>query len=168
MKLVVWPLLCAVGCLLLQDVWAEDTVALPDNTLYVDACGRCHLAYPPGLLPTRSWEKLLGNMQDHFGKPVSVTDTGAITAYVTTRAADRSSSILSGQIVQSLRSSEPPQRIVDIPFINHEHEDVPQRLITDNPGVRSLSNCASCHPHAQAGSFRESEVDIPGHGRWLE
>lgn len=168
MKRVVWPLLYVLAGLLLQEGRAEDTMTLPDNALYVQECGRCHLAYPPGLLPARSWEKLLSNVQNHFGEPVTLADTEAITAYVTAHAADRSSSILSGHIVQSLRNGETPQRIVDIPFLLHEHADVPQRLITHNPEVKSLSNCARCHPRAQAGSFRENEVDIPGHGRWID
>lgn len=169
MRIVVWPMLCAVGWLMLaQGVSTEDTMPLPNNALYVKECSRCHLAYPPGLLPARSWENLLGNMQSHFGEQVTLADTGAITAYVTTHAADRSSSIMAGKIVQSLRSGEPPQRIVEIPFIRYEHEEIPQRLITENPQVKSLSHCASCHPRAQEGSFRESEVDIPGHGRWID
>src|SRR3989338_8951818 len=36
---------------------------------YQDECGECHFAYQPGLLPAKSWEKLLNAeaLRDHFG-----------------------------------------------------------------------------------------------------
>ena len=38
--------------------------------VYSDECGSCHYAYPPGLLPSKSWEKLLNEkaLSEHFGK----------------------------------------------------------------------------------------------------
>jgi hypothetical protein len=171
MKVIVWPLLWITGWLMMvQGVSADTTSPASDSALYTRRCGSCHFAYPPGLLPARSWAKLLANLPNHFGANAALPqeDTGAITAYVTARAAERSSSILSGKILQSLRGGEAPERIVDLPHIRHEHEEIPRRLIAENPQVKSLSNCASCHPRAQEGSFRESEVDIPGHGRWQD
>jgi len=29
------------------------------NAFFSEECGQCHFAYPPGLLPERSWEKLI-------------------------------------------------------------------------------------------------------------
>jgi len=47
-----------------------------------------------------------------------------------------------------------------------EHREIPDRLITGNPDVSSLSNCAACHRHADAGSFSEREILVPGYGHW--
>jgi len=34
---------------------------------YTDACGSCHLVYQPGLLPARSWDRIMTALSDHFG-----------------------------------------------------------------------------------------------------
>ena len=31
-------------------------------------CGACHLAFPPQMLPARSWKKLMGDLANHFGR----------------------------------------------------------------------------------------------------
>jgi len=49
-----------------------------------------------------------------------------------------------------------------------KHEEVPARLIRDNPKVGSLSNCAACHTRADTGSFSEREIDIPEYGPWKD
>ena len=42
------------------------------NQTYKEACGACHLAYQPGLLPSGSWTKVLSNLKDHFGETVDI------------------------------------------------------------------------------------------------
>ena len=41
-----------------------------NNKQYKDECGSCHFAYQPGLLPAKSWEKLLTPeaLSKHFGE----------------------------------------------------------------------------------------------------
>ncbi|HPQ24397.1 MAG TPA: cytochrome C, partial [Gammaproteobacteria bacterium] len=43
-------------------------VAPVDNPLYLQECGSCHFAYQPGLLPARSWNNLMGGLENHFGE----------------------------------------------------------------------------------------------------
>ena len=51
------------------DYWERTRdVAAVENPLYQEECGSCHMAYPPGLLPGRSWEKLMTGLADHFGE----------------------------------------------------------------------------------------------------
>ena len=40
--------------------------------LYRCECAACHLAYPPGLLPAASWQRLLDNLPRHFGADASL------------------------------------------------------------------------------------------------
>ncbi|WP_201339332.1 hypothetical protein [Isorropodon fossajaponicum symbiont] len=49
-----------------------DVVAPVKNSLYLEECGACHFPYHPGLLPARSWQKMMGNssLQDHFGEDI--------------------------------------------------------------------------------------------------
>ena len=37
-------------------------------------CSDCHLAYPPRLLPARSWAKVLAGQRDHFGEDLALDD----------------------------------------------------------------------------------------------
>src|SRR3546814_11192255 len=41
-------------------------------------CGECHLAFPPGLLPARSWAALVDGAADHFGEELALP-TGEAT-----------------------------------------------------------------------------------------
>lgn len=143
-------------------------VAPVRDARYARECGSCHFAYPPGLLPARSWQKLMGNLADHFGDNAELPqeDAAAITDYLVKNAADRSNYRRSVKIDDSLSARQMPVRITQVPYIVSKHREIPARLVADNPKVRSLSQCAACHTKAEAGSFSESEINVPGYGRW--
>ena len=42
-------------------------VAPIHSPIYQEECASCHMAYPPGLLPARSWEKIMAGLESHFG-----------------------------------------------------------------------------------------------------
>lgn len=138
------------------------------NDLYAKECGACHLAYPPGLLPARSWEKLMNGLSDHFGDNAELApeDQNAITDYLVKNAADRSGQKRSAKVVRSLKNGETPIRITEVPYIVHKHHEVPSRMIQGNSQVKSLSRCNACHTRADAGAFNEHDVSIPGYGAW--
>lgn len=143
-------------------------VAPVRDARYARECGSCHFAYPPGLLPARSWQKLMGSLADHFGDNAELPqeDAAAITDYLARNAADRSNYRRSVKIGDSLSSRQTPVRITQVPYIVSKHDEIPARLITGNPKVKSLSQCTACHAKAEAGSFREREISIPGYGPW--
>jgi hypothetical protein len=141
-------------------------VAPVTDALYAQECGSCHMAYPPGLLPARSWQRLMDSLADHFGDNAELPqqDAAAISRYLAGNAADRSNYPRSMRIAASLSPAEAPLRITEIPYLAHEHNEIPPRLIVGNPKVISLSQCQACHTQAEAGSFREREIYIPGYG----
>jgi len=143
-------------------------VAPVTNARYAKECGSCHFAYPPGLLPARSWQKLMGKLADHFGDNAELPqeDAVALTGYLMQNAADRSSYGRSLKIDDSLSPRQTPLRITQVPYIAGKHDEIPARLVTGNPKVRSLSNCTACHTRAETGSFSERDINIPGYGRW--
>ena len=130
-------------------------------------CGSCHLAYSPGLLPARSWDLLLGSLQDHFGDDASVDDATRqkLVAYARANAADVAPYSLSAGIARASLGTT-PKRILDVGRLRHEHGEIPPRMIIDNPEVKSLSNCAACHTGAAQGRFDEGSIRIPGFGRF--
>lgn len=167
-------LILVSGLLLALAAWADDddyergAMAPVVNPQYQSECSSCHMAYPPGLLPARSWQKLMDTLPKHFGDDASVpaATRQALSAYLTQNAADSSGNRRSQKILRSLAADETPLRISETPYMQRKHREIPARYIKGNEQVRSLANCAACHRAAERGDFSERGVQIPGLGRW--
>ena len=142
-----------------------DSVA---STLYAQECGSCHFAYQPGLLPAASWQRIMLGLDDHFGDNAELGEAQQeeIARYLAENSAGSSSKGLPRRISASLGSHKAPLRITETRLFRHEHDEIPQRMVQENPQVRSFSNCDACHGRAAQGSFREHEIRIPGYGYW--
>jgi len=147
---------------------AGEGVTPVSNATYAAECGGCHFAYPPGLLPARSWRALLAGLDDHFGENAELpADTLAqLTEYVTRNAADNSSAWISKGVARSVPEGQAPLRISELAYIQRKHDELPMRLVRDNPEVGGPGNCSACHTRAEAGVFDEHSVRIPGYGKW--
>lgn len=51
-------------------------IAPTKHPAYLEECGSCHLAYPPGTLPADSWNHILAPeaLADHYGEDASMPD----------------------------------------------------------------------------------------------
>lgn len=143
-------------------------VAPVENALYSEECGGCHLAYQPGLLPARSWKKLMENLENHFDENAELdAETQAeLSLYLMANAADNSNYKRSVAISRSLSQDEVPLRISQTRYFIRKHDELPMRLVENNPKVKSFSRCEVCHREADTGSYNEHQVNIPGYGRW--
>jgi hypothetical protein len=143
-------------------------VAPVNNAAYKEECGSCHFAYQPGLLPARSWQKMMGELDNHFeenaelDKPVQEQ----LTAYLVANAADKSNHKRSVRIMNSLKPDAVPLRISETPYFIRKHDEIPKRMVADNPELGSYSKCKACHANADKGSYDEHDVRIPGFGKW--
>jgi hypothetical protein len=188
MKYAVITIVSIIGLTLLvsQSAFSDDdemeygesmkyTTAVSNNTsqsaqhkVYQEECGSCHVAYPPGLLPQRSWQKIMDTLNNHFGDNAELpADTHqAILGFLTNNSADQSSTRRSKKFMHALSKNDVPVRITELRYFKREHREIPKRMVIDNPKVRSLSQCDRCHQDAASGAFRESRITIPGFGRW--
>lgn len=143
-------------------------VAPVTSPLYKEECSSCHMAYPPGLLPARSWKKLMANLESHFGDNAELdTETfKTLSEFLLSNSADDSRYRRSRKIMRSLDANDTPIRISEIPYIKYKHDEIPPRLIERNKEVNSLGNCNACHQKAEQGLYSEHGVRIPGYGRW--
>jgi len=127
--------------------------------LYKKECGACHMAYQPSFLPKRSWDKTMKDLDNHFNTDATMdsNDTKTIQNYLMTYASkdDRISDMKGGVAL----------RISQTPHFVKEHREIAKKMITQ-PEVKSIANCTACHTKAQAGSYREREINIPNYGRW--
>ena len=145
----------------------KDVAAVTDPA-YQEECGSCHFAYQSGLLPARSWEKVMDGLADHFGDNAELDADvqKKLTDYLVINSADKSSYRRSQRLLRSLPADQAPTRITELPYFKHEHREIRPNLITGNKEVGSLSNCQACHRTADTGSYSEREINIPGFGKW--
>jgi len=132
-----------------------------NNPTYTENCGTCHFAYPPGLLPSGSWVKILADPADHFGETIELDPESkkTIAEYLKANAADFSSAKLSAKIMKSIRT-QTPQRITDIPLFQKTHHEIKQDVIK-RKSIGSLANCSACHTTAEKGIFIDDNIKIP-------
>lgn len=139
-----------------------------DNEKYLKECGACHFAYQPGLLPAASWEQVMANLSDHFGENAELPadEIKSIRNYLLNNAAGRVSAKLPAKMLQGNNAKQATMRITETPYFKKEHDEIPLKMVKNNPQVVSFSRCDSCHTRAADASFNEHEVKIPGYGRW--
>jgi hypothetical protein len=130
-------------------VRADSRKAVLVNETWKSECGACHVAYPPRLLPARTWQDMMRGLERHFGTDASVDAAVAseITAFLS-RYAGRD------------RGVAPSLRITDTAWFARKHRDVPATAWT-RPAIKSRANCGACHPGAERGDFDDDAVAIP-------
>ncbi len=138
------------------------------NPLYEEECSACHLAYPPALLPQRSWQVIMDNLDKHFSENAEVDDKTAaeLGRYLQQYAAEKSRDYLAQKFLRSIANNDTPLRISKVPYFLKEHHEMPQRMYKNNPKVKSLSQCETCHQQATQGNYHEEQINIPGFGAW--
>lgn len=141
-------------------------VAPVNNQRYAEECGACHFAYQPGLLPARSWRKVMENLADHFDENAELNEDvrQAMQTYLENNSADNANEHLSRKVKRYLGQNKTVVRISEIGFLAHEHDEIPRRVFEGE--LQGLANCDACHQRAVQGSYSESEINIPGYGRW--
>jgi len=145
-------------------------VAPVNNPQYLEECGSCHFPYQPGLLPARSWAKVMSNLDHHFGENAELPteDSNLLLEYLLKNAADNSGYKRSVKIMNSLYPNDVPLRVSKTPYFLKKHDELTADMVQKNPKVGSFSNCNACHTQAAKGSFSEQEILIPNFGVWEE
>ena len=130
------------------------------NITYRNNCGTCHIAYQAGLLPERSWLKIL-NSSGHAGGGVSLNREAKaeIEKYLVQNSADKSQSKRSMKILTSI-GNDAPTRISEIPYIKKKHRDIREDVFARTT-IRSRANCSACHKRADNGIYDDDDVVIP-------
>ena len=130
---------------------ADSDSRVPLLPAYVQECGSCHVAFPPGLLPAASWQRLMDGLARHYG-----SDATLDAAMARTLSGWLASHAGSGKRAASVPKDD---RITQGPWFVNEHREV--RSVIGGAQVKSASDCAACHTRAADGSYREREIRIP-------
>lgn len=131
------------------------------NPNYSNECGACHFAYPPGLLPSASWQKIVAGLENHFGEDVAIDaeSKNMLIQYLESNAADTSKTELSKKIMRGI-DGQTPLRITELSYIVKKHHDIAPSVLK-RPSIGSLSNCAACHKGAETGDFDDDWIVMP-------
>jgi Dihaem cytochrome c len=132
--------------------------ALPQvEPAYVKECGACHIPYPAQYLPKRSWERILGSLDKHFGENATLSPKALqpIKAYLDSHAADSAAG--NPRILREIEITKTPVRITEMPFWIHIHRKQIDRKAFDSPKVKNASNGGACHRGAAKGQFGDDD-----------
>jgi cytochrome c553 len=155
----------AAATALISNAPADDEAIFPMPTgkTYVNECGSCHTAYAPGLLPARSWRKMMGELGNHFGEDASLEEPQRleILKNLELLAADGSqANMRMRRINGAIAPGMAPQRVSETGYFKYMHDEVPA-YIWKRKKIGSLANCIACHTRANDGRYGEREVRIP-------
>ncbi len=117
-------------------------------------CSACHMAFPPALLPARSWRALMAGLDNHFGENAALDEATAkhIADYLVANAADATTGG-NRRVLRGVRPSDTPLRITELPWWMREHRGEVRPSAFKDPRVKSKANCVACHRGAARGSF---------------
>lgn len=143
-----------LGLTTISSVRADGGRLMPPNVpaAYTQECASCHLAYPPGLLPARSWQRLMGGLDKHYGSDASLdaATLQQITGWLQARAG-----------TDKRVSEEPAQdRITRSAWFERKHQKI-SPSVWKLASVKSAANCAACHTGADRGVFDDDKLKYP-------
>ena len=140
-------------------------VKMVDNSSYQEECGSCHFSYQPGLLPSRSWLKLMSNneLSNHFEEDITFENkeiARKLTNYLVKNSTDNSNYRRSVKINKSIQPDKTYLRVSKTPYIKRKHYEISKEVLNQE-AVGSLANCTACHNNAEDGDYNEDSVTIP-------
>ena len=129
---------------------ADERVAIVKDELTKKECSACHMAFPAGFLPARSWEALMGDLGKHFGEDATLApeDIATIKAYLVANAADASGKMRG--LARGIAADQTPLRISELPRFQSEHGTFSAKTLKR---IGRASNCVACHRGAEQGNF---------------
>jgi hypothetical protein len=149
--------LVVASLLTVPSAWADDDEYFPPvrNDRVLKECSECHMAFPPSMLPARSWRAVMAGLEDHFGENASLDPESVqyITDYLVAAAADTGGR--RKRVLRGLASDEAPLRISETPWWIRQHRGEVRPGAFEDPRVGSKANCAACHRRAERGDYED-------------
>ena len=149
------PLVAAWLTLLLAAAAQADSgrqMPLDVPKAYTQECGACHTAYPPGLLPARSWRRVMDGLLRHYGTDASL-DAKTVQQLDTWLQAHAGT-------YKRVAEAPPQDRITRSAWFERKHRQV-EPAVWQLPSVKSAANCAACHGDADSGRFDDDALRLP-------
>ena len=118
-------------------------------------CSACHMLYPAGLLPARSWSAMIADLANHFGDNAELDAATAkrVADYLAANSADGAG--VSGKVLRGLDPALVPKRITELPWWTRKHEKKGRFGTVElaRKGAKFKGDCKACHADAERGIF---------------
>jgi len=142
-----------------------------ESFTYYRKCGACHKPYPPFMLPSSSWERIKGGLNNHFGEEISPTmkkwenkistnDQTVIFNYLKTHSADTSTREISVKVMKSLDGARGRKSITKIKYWKEIHKNIPREVFKSKK-VKRKANCFACHKNFNKGIIEDIDIKLP-------
>lgn len=119
---------------------------------YTAECAACHTAYSPGLLPARSWQRIMSGLDKHYGTDASL-DEATVRQLSTWLQANAGT--------YKRVNEEPPQdRLTRSAWFARKHDDIPPS-VWKHAAIKSPANCGACHTGSDRGDFDDDNIRLP-------
>ena len=130
------------------------------KTLWQKECGECHVAYPPNLLPSRSWVRTLAEQSAHFGEDLSLSEKTlhALRAYADARLP--ATDWAGASIAAGIDPGSAPLRITETEFWIGEHSRIESHEYSKERNT-ARHQCEGCHLDVDSGIFRFRMIRRP-------
>lgn len=144
----------ALAALFATSVHADSGRLMPRDApaAYAQECASCHSAYPPGLLPAASWQRIMTGLDHHYGADASLDAT---TVHDLSRWLQANAGTY-----KRVRGAPPEDRITRADWFERKHRKL-DAGVWKHASVRSAANCAACHPGADRGDYDDDGVRLP-------
>ena len=119
---------------------------------YRQECAACHTAYPPGMLPAASWQRIMTGLEKHYGTDASL-DAATIRQLSTWLQANAGS-------YKQVSEAPPQDRITRSAWFERKHRRIEPAVWTD-ASVKSAANCTACHSLADQGDYEDNSLRFP-------
>lgn len=121
------------------------------------SCGSCHMVYPAYLLPKQSWNKMMDNLDNHFGKDASLPeeDTKIIRDYLMNNAAEHSTREAAIKVLDNLKT-DAPQEITKTNYWKKTHKNITKEQFEADYGIKS--DCRTCHKTIRDGMIQDEAI----------
>ncbi|MCF6238118.1 MAG: cytochrome b/b6 domain-containing protein [Candidatus Marinimicrobia bacterium] len=135
---------------------------LPDNRLWREECGACHLAFHSSLLPARSWQAMMDGQSSHFGEDLYLEQDAIdeIQTFLVDNSAEKMLTEAAWKINQSIPKADIPLRVIETRYWMDKHQEISAQ-IWEHPIINGKINCAACHLDADDGTFEDAAMRIP-------
>jgi hypothetical protein len=110
------------------------------------------MAYPPGMLPAASWQRLMIGLDRHYGTDASLepAQVQQVSAWLQANAGT----------YKRVREAPPEDRITRSAWFVRKHREV-DGAVWKRASIKSAAQCTACHVQAEQGNFDEHQVRVP-------
>ncbi len=131
------------------------------HPVFYNECGDCHKVYPPYMLPKRSWEKIMGSLDNHRGEKITEANItksqqASILEFLTQNAAETSKREAAVKVMDSLGERR-PKNITKTPYWRETHKDIPKSVYKQKK-IKDKSNCIACHKDFDQGNMDDMNI----------